>query len=91
MSSSSPSFSETDKSQCENSDKELFYLLEGEAFYFEPLDMPNSSVPDEEFTWYKNNSEIDISTDDTENIHYHGGALFFLNTLPENSGFYTGR
>ncbi|XP_044073762.1 interleukin-1 receptor-like 1 isoform X2 [Siniperca chuatsi] len=32
-----------------------------------------------------------ISTDDSEMVHYHGGALFFLKLLPENSGLYTAR
>lgn len=90
--------SETDKSQCMDSDKESFNLLEGEAFYFLPLDLPDNNFTDEEFKWYKNTSSFtdnssieEISANDSEPVHYHGGALFFLNLLTENSGFYTAR
>ncbi|GLD65802.1 interleukin-1 receptor-like 1 [Lates japonicus] len=52
--------------------------------------------PAGQFTWYKtntkNNSKIEsISFDEKERIHYHGGAIFFLNLLSEDSGIYTVR
>lgn len=52
--------------------------------------------PAGQFTWYKtntmNNSKIEsISFDEKERIHYHGGAIFFLNLLSEDSGVYTVR
>ncbi|XP_070770987.1 interleukin-1 receptor-like 1 [Enoplosus armatus] len=84
--------SETNKPECQNSDIETHRLLEGEAFYFVPYELNDSNIPDENVTWYKNSSQIEkISTDEKETVHYHGGALFFLNVLPENSGFYTAR
>ncbi|XP_054887895.1 uncharacterized protein LOC129361190 [Poeciliopsis prolifica] len=42
--------------------------------------MGDPNLPDENITWYKNGPEVmNITTDETHRIHYHGGALFFLN------------
>ncbi|KAM8750091.1 interleukin-1 receptor type 1 [Acanthopagrus schlegelii] len=81
--------SEPAKLQCVESDKEPFVLLEGEAFYVMPYDLTETYYPDEEFTWYKNDSLI--SNDESKNVHYHGGALYFLNVSAEDSGFYHAR
>ncbi|XP_030283391.1 interleukin-1 receptor type 1-like [Sparus aurata] len=81
--------SEPAKLQCVESDKERFILLEGEAFYIMPYDLTETYYPDEEFTWYKNDSRI--SNDESKNVHYHGGALYFLNVSAEDSGFYHAR
>lgn len=89
---SSSSFSETAESECKGFDTEIIHLLEGEAFYFVPYALDDGFLPDEEFTWYKNSSQIEyISTDKNEAVHYQGGALIFLNLSTENSGFYTAR
>uniref|UniRef100_A0A4W6DUE7 TIR domain-containing protein n=1 Tax=Lates calcarifer TaxID=8187 RepID=A0A4W6DUE7_LATCA len=81
------------ESQCENYENKSFVLQEGEAFYFMPDDFEDNP-PAGQFTWYKtntmNNSKIEsISFDEKERIHYHGGAIFFLNLLSEDSGIYT--
>uniref|UniRef100_A0A4W6DU69 TIR domain-containing protein n=1 Tax=Lates calcarifer TaxID=8187 RepID=A0A4W6DU69_LATCA len=77
------------ESQCENYENKSFVLQEGEAFYFMPDDFEDNP-PAGQFTWYKtntmNNSKIEsISFDEKERIHYHGGAIFFLNLLSEDS------
>uniref|UniRef100_A0A8P4GHP9 Interleukin 1 receptor like 1 n=1 Tax=Dicentrarchus labrax TaxID=13489 RepID=A0A8P4GHP9_DICLA len=69
--------SETATLQCKNSFIDSFKLLEGEAFYFVPLTLTESN--------------IEISTNENKTVHYHGGALFFLNLSSEDSGLYTGR
>uniref|UniRef100_A0A8C8DYP5 Ig-like domain-containing protein n=1 Tax=Oryzias sinensis TaxID=183150 RepID=A0A8C8DYP5_9TELE len=74
-----------------NKPKFSFRLLEGEAFYFLPLSL-NSDLPDEDFTWYKNNPQVEnITTEEENSIHYHVGALFFLNISSTDSGHYTAR
>ncbi|XP_053184274.1 interleukin-1 receptor type 1 [Scomber japonicus] len=75
---------------CEDNGLEDFNLLEGEAFPFVPSDLEDWKLPDEHFLWYKNSSKIEyISSDEKERIHYHSGALLFLNLSTEDSGFYT--
>ncbi|XP_034059487.1 interleukin-1 receptor-like 1 [Gymnodraco acuticeps] len=66
-----------------------YNVHEGEAFkcVHDNLD-PN--VPDEEITWF-NNNQTEITADENETVHYHGGSLFFLNLLPEDSGLYSAR
>ncbi|XP_073329947.1 interleukin-1 receptor type 1 [Pagrus major] len=81
--------SEPDELPCVESDTEPFLLIEGEAFYIKPYDLTENYYPDEEFTWYKNDSQI--SNDESKNVHYHGGALFILNLSAEDSGFYHAR
>ncbi|XP_035460565.2 interleukin-1 receptor-like 1 isoform X2 [Scophthalmus maximus] len=83
--------SETAEPQCNDSDQYPFYLLEGEAFYFVHLNLPKRNYSNEEVTWHRNNSRIENIYDENERIHCHGGALFFLNLLIEDSGFYTAR
>lgn len=57
-----------------------------------PYILNDYNLPDEQFLWYKNSSQIKfISSDEKEGIHHHGGALFFLNLSTEDSGFYTAR
>lgn len=85
------SLSETAEPQCNDSDQYPFYLLEGEAFYFVHLNLPKRNYSNEEVTWHRNNSRIENIYDENERIHCHGGALFFLNLLIEDSGFYTAR
>ncbi|XP_029315624.1 interleukin-1 receptor type 1-like isoform X2 [Cottoperca gobio] len=81
---------ETAEPQCVDLGKESYNLSEGEALYFLHYDLENN-LSDEEITWFKENSSIEITTDENENVHYHGGALFFLNLLTEHSGLYTAR
>ncbi len=86
---SSSSVSETAEPHCEDFDFESYNLIEGEAFYFVPYILKDSNILDEEIIWYKNNSKIEpVSTDRNETVHYHGGALLFLNLTIGNSGFY---
>ncbi|XP_020504834.2 interleukin-1 receptor type 1 isoform X2 [Labrus bergylta] len=80
--------SDTDELQCNDMDNEIFHRLEGEAFYFLPYVLMDGNIPDENITWHKNNSE-EISNNEDRMVHYHGGALFFLNLQIEDSGFYT--
>ncbi|KAF6730316.1 Interleukin-1 receptor type 2 [Oryzias melastigma] len=82
----------SDTSRCSNMNPELFRLLEGEAFHFVPFPVYDFDLPDENFTWYKNNSEVkNITTEEENSIHYHGGALFFLNISSADAGHYTAR
>ncbi|KAM6934573.1 interleukin-1 receptor type 1-like [Xenentodon cancila] len=83
---------EIPKSTCFESDLEIFRLIQGEAFYYEPLEIENPSYLDENFTWYKNGPVIEnITTDEKQQVHYHGGALFFFNLTAANAGSYTGK
>ncbi|KAF3843587.1 hypothetical protein F7725_002436 [Dissostichus mawsoni] len=81
--------SETAEPECYDLDTQYYNLSEGEAFNF-VHDNLNISVPDEEITWF-NNNQTEITADENETVHYHGGSLFFLNLLPEDSGFYSAR
>ncbi|RVE58410.1 hypothetical protein OJAV_G00208850 [Oryzias javanicus] len=82
----------SDTSGCYNMNTETFRLLEGEAFYFLPFPVTDLDLPDENFTWYKNNSKVtNITTEEENSIHYHGGALFFINISSADSGHYTAR
>uniref|UniRef100_A0A3P9MYG0 TIR domain-containing protein n=1 Tax=Poecilia reticulata TaxID=8081 RepID=A0A3P9MYG0_POERE len=89
MHSSFPSCSEASNSSCFHLDKEKYKVIEGEAFYYVPFDMDDPNLPDENITWYKNGTEVmNITTDETHRIHYHGGALFLLNISPSGECFY---
>ncbi|KAI4798986.1 hypothetical protein KUCAC02_019330 [Chaenocephalus aceratus] len=81
--------SETAEPGCHDLDTNTYKLNEGEAFNFvhDNLDI---NVPDEEITWF-NNNHTEITADENETVHYHGGSLFFLNLLPEDSGLYSAR
>lgn len=85
-------FPDTAEHQCQDLDLESVNLLEGEAFFFVPYEL-DYNLTDDEVTWYKNKSgiEIEISTDENASVHHHGGALFFLNLHTEDSGFYIAR
>ncbi|XP_059199424.1 interleukin-1 receptor-like 1 [Centropristis striata] len=77
---------------CEDFDEEEYNVLEGEAFYFVPYVVDIPDIPDDNITWYKKNNQTEnITTDENKNVHYNGGALFFLNLHTEDSGFYTAR
>ncbi|XP_068593101.1 interleukin-1 receptor-like 1 [Cebidichthys violaceus] len=83
--------SESAERPCFDNKLESFNLIEGEAFYFVPYDADNL---DEKFTWFRNNTDNNIeniTTDENESVHHHGGALFLLNPRLEDSGFYTAR
>ncbi|XP_060945248.1 interleukin-1 receptor-like 1 [Limanda limanda] len=83
--------SDTAKLQCEDNDDTL-NLLEGEASYFVHEAPAERTLSNQELKWYKNNSRIEyISYDEKERIHLHGGAIFFLNVVPGDSGLYTAR
>uniref|UniRef100_A0A8C3AIY9 TIR domain-containing protein n=1 Tax=Cyclopterus lumpus TaxID=8103 RepID=A0A8C3AIY9_CYCLU len=82
------SFTWSAEPQCEGFDVESFYLLEGEAFYFEPYALDSGPL-DKMFTWFRknnNNKTENITSDENEDVHHHGGALFFLNPLIKDSG-----
>uniref|UniRef100_A0A3Q3XN18 TIR domain-containing protein n=1 Tax=Mola mola TaxID=94237 RepID=A0A3Q3XN18_MOLML len=66
-----------------------YNLHEGEAFHFVPFDL-DEDLSDDEVIWYKNNRQSElISTNESQSVHYHGSALFFLNLCTEDSGIYT--
>ncbi|KAK5889952.1 hypothetical protein CesoFtcFv8_013527 [Champsocephalus esox] len=81
--------SETAEPGCHDLDTNTYNLNEGEAFNF-VHDNLDTNVPDEEITWFNNNHTV-ITADENETVHYHGGSLFFLNLLPEDSGLYSAR
>lgn len=87
--SSSPTCSEPADPKCEDLDPETYRVPEGEAFYFVPDEL-DRDISDERVTWYKNEIE-NITTDEDKSVHYHRGALFFLNLVTEDSGSYTTR
>ncbi|CAJ1079092.1 interleukin-1 receptor-like 1 isoform X2 [Xyrichtys novacula] len=72
-----------------SSTSELFHRPEGEAFYYAPY-VGLKSIPDENITWYKNNSK-EISNNEDERVHYHGATLLFLELKIEDSGLYIAR
>ncbi|KAL3055923.1 hypothetical protein OYC64_018594 [Pagothenia borchgrevinki] len=81
--------SETAEPECYDLDTNTRNLNEGDAFNF-VHDYLDINVPDEEITWF-NNNQTEITADENETVHYHGGSLFFLNLLPEDSGLYSAR
>ncbi|XP_035995636.1 uncharacterized protein LOC118563817 [Fundulus heteroclitus] len=84
--------SEASNSSCIHLDQDLYKLIKGEAFYYVPTVMEDVNLPDENITWYKNGPDYkNITTDEAQRIHYHGGALFLLNISDEDSGNYTAR
>ncbi|KAK5609187.1 hypothetical protein CRENBAI_014956 [Crenichthys baileyi] len=84
--------SEASKSSCLNLDQDFYSLIKGEAFYYVSYAMDDTKLPDENITWYKNGPEIkNMTTNETHRIHYHGGALLFLNISANDSGTYTAR
>ncbi|XP_054888363.1 interleukin-1 receptor-like 1 [Poeciliopsis prolifica] len=90
MMSASEGRPEASDSSCLPQDK--YKVIKGEAFYYVPRDMGDPNLPDENITWYKNGPEVmNITTDETHRIHYHGGALFFLNISANDAGYYTAR
>ncbi|KAM9347791.1 interleukin-1 receptor-like 1 [Symphorus nematophorus] len=85
-------YSETSEPECEDLDKEKYNASEHEALYFVPFDMPEATLSDEEFTWYKTDPQRErISTDKNRGVHNNGGVLVFLNLSSESSGLYTAR
>ncbi|XP_034430885.1 interleukin-1 receptor-like 1 isoform X2 [Hippoglossus hippoglossus] len=91
MSTFNCSGSDTAELQCEDNNAYIS-LVEGEALYFVHDAPAESTLYNQELQWYKNNSRIEyISYDEKERIHLHGGAIFFLNVVPEDSGLYTAR
>uniref|UniRef100_A0A3B5QPM9 Uncharacterized protein n=1 Tax=Xiphophorus maculatus TaxID=8083 RepID=A0A3B5QPM9_XIPMA len=67
----------------------LYKVIKGEAFYYVPYDLDDPNLPDANITWYKDGSEVmNITTDEAHRIHYHGGALFFLNISANDAGFF---
>ncbi|KAM4730687.1 interleukin-1 receptor type 1-like [Anableps anableps] len=84
--------SEESDSSCFHLDQDHYKLIKGEAFYYVPYAIEDPNLPDENITWFKNGSKImNITTDETHRIHYHGGALFFFNISANDSGYYTAR
>lgn len=80
---------EPDERQCLDLDEELRRLVIGEQFYFVPFDM-GQNVSNDEVTWYRDDALTEpISTDQNQRVHYQGGALFFMDLRPEDSGKYT--
>ncbi|XP_043987744.1 interleukin-1 receptor type 1 [Gambusia affinis] len=90
--STSDGRSEASDSSCFNLDQDRYKVIKGEAFYYVPLDLDDPNLPDANITWYKNGSKVmNITTDETHRIHYHGGALFFLNISANDAGHYSAR
>ncbi|KAM4561901.1 interleukin-1 receptor-like 1 isoform 2-T2 [Fundulus diaphanus] len=84
--------SEASISSCIHLDQDRYKLMKGEAFYYVPRFMEDVNLPDENITWYKNGPDYkNITTDEGQRIHYHGGALLLLNISDEDSGNYTAR
>ncbi|XP_014872929.1 interleukin-1 receptor-like 1 [Poecilia latipinna] len=90
--SPSDGISGTSDSSCFHLDQDRYKVIEGEAFYYVPFDMDDPNLPDENITWFKKGSEVmNITTDETHRIHYHGGALLFLNISTDDAGYYSAR
>ncbi|XP_043988421.1 interleukin-1 receptor type 1-like [Gambusia affinis] len=90
--STSDGSSEASDSSCFNLDQDRYKVIKGEAFYYVPFDLDDPNLPDANITWYKNGPEVmNITTDETHRIHYHGGALFFLNISANDAGHYSAR
>ncbi|XP_034041959.1 interleukin-1 receptor-like 1 [Thalassophryne amazonica] len=67
---------------------EKLMLLEGQAFHH-VLRFFSEVNPEENFTWYKNHTQIKhLSSEEDRSVHYHGPALFLLNISTEDSGTY---
>lgn len=80
---------EPDERQCLDLDEELRRLVIGEQFYFVPYEM-GQNVSKDEVRWYRDDALTEpISTDQNQRVHYQGGALFFMDLRPEDSGKYT--
>ncbi|XP_022066815.2 interleukin-1 receptor-like 1 isoform X1 [Acanthochromis polyacanthus] len=78
----------SEASGCVDLAKKKYNLLEGEAFYIVPFHVTEPN--DGEFTWFKSSPQSrNISSKETERVHYHGGALFFFDILPTDAGNYT--
>ncbi|XP_068458202.1 interleukin-1 receptor-like 1 [Clinocottus analis] len=79
--------------RCEGFDVEPYKLLEGQALHFVPYALESDDM-DDPFTWFRKNigdETENITTNEEERVHHHGGALFLLNPLVTDSGFYTAR
>ncbi|XP_071755933.2 interleukin-1 receptor-like 1 [Centroberyx gerrardi] len=66
-------------------------LTEGEALRFVPFSVARSkeNFTDEEFTWYRNDSQVkNISSEEGQWTHHHGPALLFLSLSINDSGLY---
>ncbi|XP_056144867.1 interleukin-1 receptor-like 1 [Lampris incognitus] len=73
-------------------DLESIAVLEGESWLFVHPFVINANFSDEEFSWYRNDSEIHyISSSEEERIHHHGPVLFLLNLTLDDSSLYTTR
>ncbi|XP_071403313.1 interleukin-1 receptor type 1-like [Centroberyx affinis] len=86
--------SEKAEPKCKNTEAELLNLTEGEALCFVPYYVARSkeNFTDEEFTWYRNDSQVkSISSEEGERIHHHGPALLFLGLSINDSGLYITR
>ncbi|XP_027880253.1 interleukin-1 receptor type 1-like [Xiphophorus couchianus] len=83
---------EASDSSCFHLDQDRYKVIKGEAFYYVPYDVDDPNLPDANITWYKDGSEVmNITTDEAHRIHYHGGALFFLNISTNDAGHYSAR
>lgn len=79
------------KPECRGLHKVVRKLLRGEQFYFMPDEM-GENLSNDEVKWYRhrNDSVIEpITPDQNQDVHYQGGALFFMNVTLEDSGTYT--
>lgn len=71
---------------CEEYDLESFNLLEGEAFSFQPWEIDTDAY---EVKWYRNATQPEpLSTEEDQQVHYHGRTLFLLRVQPEDAGVY---
>lgn len=64
-------------------------VVQGEQLYFVPHDM-GENLSNDDVKWYKTDSSTEpISSNQTQRVHYQGGALFFMDLRLEDSGNYT--
>ncbi|XP_056144866.1 uncharacterized protein LOC130120342, partial [Lampris incognitus] len=67
-------------------------VLEGESWLFVHPFVIDANFSDEEFSWYRNDSEVHyFSSSEEERIHHHGPVLFLLNLTLDDSSLYTTR
>ncbi|XP_054471852.1 interleukin-1 receptor-like 1 [Anoplopoma fimbria] len=83
----------SDNLPIEDYDEERYSFVEGESLYFVPYALKTDPL-NKNFTWFRTTSDNkieNITTDENESVHHHGGVLLLLNPLTKDSGYYTGR
>ncbi|KAM3862208.1 interleukin-1 receptor type 1-like [Diretmus argenteus] len=86
----SPTYSEKSGPQCKDDyTVKPIAATAGEALRCVPYIVKGNKFRDEDFTWYRNDSNI--SSEEEERIHHHGPLLFFLNLSINDTGLYKAR